>query len=59
MRTLTTGRLLRFETAQRAHQYRKQHHPRVAMYLVRKCTVAPEDCPSPEPIPIWERRDDR
>lgn len=59
VRQFTTSRLLRFETAQRAHQHRKQHYPEISDYLVRRCRFTPEDCPSPEPIPIWERRDDR
>ena len=59
VRSLTTARGLRFESRAAAHKHRAKHYPRAAMYRVIKCDVAAEHCPSPEPIPIWERRDDR
>lgn len=59
VRSLTTSRLLRFETAQAGHAHRQKHFPHALLYMVRKCALDPQHCPSPEPIPIWERRDDR
>ncbi len=58
VRQYQTSRLLRFESKQAAQQWRARHRPK-AHAMIRKCTFSEDECPSPEPIPIWERRDDR
>ena len=59
VRMFGTHRAARFESRTQAKRWAEQREPDRRMRMVMRCDFEPEDCPSREPIPIYERRDDR
>ena len=59
VRMFGTHRDARFESKTRAHAWAAQRQPDKRLRMVRRCDFDDADCPSREPIEIYERRADR
>ena len=57
VRMFGTVREARFES--QAQRWAERRQPDRRLRMVLRCDFDAEDCPSREPIPIYERRDDR
>ena len=59
MRMFATTKQGRFETRQAAHRWAARKYPDKRQRMIVRCDFDPQDCPSKQPIDIYDRRDDR
>lgn len=59
VRMFSTTRAARYESKSAAQKAAAKQQPDKRLRMVMRCDFDPEDCPSRQPIPIFERRNDR